>query len=92
MKTFIGQKNWIVVSAIQLLLTYCQENLFVKSLCCEKEVEAFSSLISILCNLHPHTHTHKSKETKYRCASKVNKKFTFSLISGLISFHSKSIC
>jgi hypothetical protein len=31
MKTFTGQKKLIVGSAIQLLLNYYQENLFVKS-------------------------------------------------------------
>jgi hypothetical protein len=31
MKTFTGQKKLIVRNAIQLLLNYCQENLFVKS-------------------------------------------------------------
>lgn len=45
MITFTGQKNLIVVSVIHLLLNFCQENLFVKSLCCKKEIEAFSCLV-----------------------------------------------
>jgi len=65
--TFKGQKNMIMVTVIQVLLQECQENLFVKSLCCKKEDEAFFSIMILLCNFHPHTHTYVQYQIKRKC-------------------------
>jgi len=44
---FNGQKNMIMLIAIQVLLLDYQENLFIKSLCCKKD-EAFSCDVFIM--------------------------------------------